>query len=95
MQFNRIGRLIPCEYGIPVDIQHTLHHRKQSAQTEQWIIDGTRQRGGGQLPTPAIKSRQQLHDDLVGRHGTSSEMFLLSKNRRGEESLYPLRYGLF
>ena len=45
MQFDSIGRLITCQHGIPVDIKHALHHCKQSPQTEQWIIDRTRQCG--------------------------------------------------
>ncbi len=87
MQCDRIGRLITCQHGIPIDIQHTLHHRQQSPQTQQGIIDGARQRAGGQLPAPAIQGSQQLADDLVGRHGTSRELFLRSEHRRGEERL--------
>ena len=45
MQFDSIGRLITCEHRIPIDIEHTLQHRKQPPQTEQWIIDRTRQCG--------------------------------------------------
>ncbi len=45
MQFDSIGRLITRQHRIPIDIEYTLHHRKQPPQTEQWIIDRTRQRG--------------------------------------------------
>src|SRR5512134_3681370 len=95
MQFDGVGCLITCQHRIPIDIKHTLHYREQPPQTERWILDRPGQRGGGQLSTTVIESSQQLDDNLIGRDCPSSETFLCSKNRRGEESSYPLRNKFF
>jgi hypothetical protein len=40
IEFNRVGCVIIRQHGVAIDIQHSLHHREQSSETKQGILQG-------------------------------------------------------